>query len=90
VIIEWLVQVASGFWGWIANLFPDWTLPPELANPNGLLGQIMSFGRGLEPFVNWTLVGIIGAIPLAVWGIGIAAKLVLKLVSHLPFIGGNG
>jgi hypothetical protein len=90
VIIEWLVHVATGFWGWIADLFPDWDVPAELTDPNGALAAVMGFGQGLEPFVNWQLVGILGAIPLAVWVIGLTAKLVLKLVSHVPFIGGNG
>ena len=56
MIIEWLVKVAVGFWQWIADMFPDWEVPPELLDADGIIGQIFAFGQGLEPFVNWTLV----------------------------------
>lgn len=90
MIIEWLVKVAVGFWQFLADMFPDWELPPELLDADGMIAQVFSFGQGLEPFVNWPLVGALGLIPLAVWVIGLTVRMVRLLLSHVPFIGGNG
>jgi len=89
VIIEWLMGVATGLWEFIGSLLPDWELPPELADPNGFLGQVFALGQGLEPFINWSLVGMLGAIPLAVWVIGILWRATRMLLSHIPLFGGN-
>lgn len=90
MILEWLVKVAVGLWQWIADLFPDWDAPVELTDADGMIGQIFALGTGLEPWVNWSLIGVLGAIPLAVWVIGMTVKMVRVLLAHVPFIGGNG
>ena len=90
MILEWIVQVAVGLWEWIANLFPDWDPPAELTDPDGMIGQLFAFGQGLEPWVNWGLIGALAAIPFAVWVIGIVVKMVRLLIGHVPWIGGNG
>lgn len=90
MIVEWLVAVGAGIWEFIAGLVPDWDMPRELADPNGSLGALFSMGQGLEPFVNWPLVTALGAIPLAVWVIGITWSAFRTLISHIPFFGGNG
>lgn len=90
MIVEWLVSVAAGLWEFIGSMLPDWEIPAELADPNGMLGQLFALGQGMEPFVNWTLVGILAAIPLAVWLIGITWRAFRTIASHIPFFGGNG
>lgn len=90
MIIEWLVKVAVGLWQWIADLFPDWDIPAELTDPDGMFVQIASFGQGLEPWVNWGLMGGLALIPLGMWVIGVTVKLVRLLLGHVPGIGGNG
>ncbi len=90
MIIEWIVKVATGLWAGISDLFPDWDLPPELSDPNGALGSIMAFGRGMEPFVNWTLIGVLAAIPPTLWLVGIAWRAIRMALSHIPFFGGQG
>ncbi|MHA3724598.1 hypothetical protein ACXR2T_12040 [Leucobacter sp. HY1910] len=90
MILEWLIEMAVGLWKFLAGLFPDWTLPPELASADGMLGQLFAFGQGLEPWANWPLLATLGAIPPAVWIIGVMIKAVRLLIGHVPFIGGNG
>lgn len=90
MIIEWLVEMAAGLWGFLADLFPDWEVDEEMISPNGWLGQLFALGYGLEPWVNWGFVTLLGAIPFAVWVIGITVKMVRSLITHIPFIGGSG
>lgn len=89
MIIEWLMGVASGLWSWIGSLLPDWQLPPELMDPNGFIGGIFALGQGMSPFINWGFVALVGAIPLAVWVIGLLWKAARMVLSHFPLFGGN-
>lgn len=89
MIVEWLTGLAAGLWEFIGGLLPDWELPPELADPNGFVGQIFALGQGLAPFIDWGFVGLIGAIPLAVWVIGLLWRAGRMVMSHIPFFGGN-
>jgi hypothetical protein len=90
MITEWLVYVGTQFWGFIAGLFPDWTLPAELSSPDGFMAQINAFGSGLGVWVDWGFVATVGAIPLGIWATVLMIRAVRLLISHLPFIGGNG
>lgn len=90
MILEWLIKLAVGLWGFLAGLFPDWVAPPELLEADGLINDLFSYGQGLEPFANWSLLAVLGAIPLAVWVIGLMIRAVRLLISHVPFVGGNG
>lgn len=90
MISEWFVKLGTGLWAFFAGLFPDWEVPPELLQADGMIGQLFSFGQGLEPYANWGLLGVLAAIPLTVWVIGITIRSVRLLISHVPFIGGNG
>lgn len=90
MITEFLVKVAVGLFEFFAGLFPDWDVPPELLDADGMIGGIISLGTGLEPFVNWGFVSAIAMIPLVVWVIGITVRAVRLLMGHVPGIGGNG
>lgn len=90
MITEYFIQVAVGLWAWLADLFPDWDLPPELLNSDGMIAQVFALGYGAEPFVNWGFVTALAAIPFGVWVIGITVKAVRLLIGHVPFVGGNG
>lgn len=89
MIVEWLVSVATGLWEFIGGLLPDWQLPAALADPNGFVGQVFSLGHGMAPFIDWQLVGLLGAIPLAVWVVGLLWRAARMALSHVPFFGGN-
>lgn len=90
MISEWFVKLGTGLWAFFAGLFPDWEAPPELLDADGTLNQLFTLGQGLEPFANWALIGILAAIPLAVWVIGVMVRAVRLLIGHVPFVGGNG
>lgn len=90
MITEWLIQVGTGLWAFLAGLFPDWIAPPEMLQAGGMIEQLFGFGQGLEPFADWGLLALLGAIPLTVWVSGITIRSVRLLISHVPFVGGNG
>lgn len=90
MIVEWFLNLCAGVWSSLSGLFPEWSMPAELADPNAGLGQIFALGQGLEPFVNWPVVTALGAIPLVVWSIGVGWKLLRQAASHIPFFGGHG
>lgn len=90
MITEWLVAVATSFWGWLGGLLPDWELPPEIADLSSGLNGIFALGAGLAPFAEWGFVAAVGAIPIAIWISGVAWKTIRMIASHIPLFGGNG
>lgn len=90
MIINWIIDVALGFVAWLGSLFPVWDIPPALAAPGTLVNQVMGSFLGLGAWVDW---GVLGAVAIAVvgtWLVMFGVKLVMKLVSYLPFVGGSG
>lgn len=90
MITEWLISVGSGFGQWVASLFPVLELPEQLVDLDDTVNTILSYGEGMGAFVDWTAIGIIAGIPLAVWALGLVVKGVRVLIGHIPFIGGKG
>lgn len=90
MIVEWLMTVSSGFVDWFASLFPQLELPAELVNVDDALNTVASYGDGMGAFVNWTIVGLIAAVPITVWCAGFLIKIARVLIAHIPFVGGKG
>ena len=90
MITEWLIQVATGLWSFIAGLFPDWVPPASITDVANSVNGLFTLAQGLGPFVDWTAVGLLAAIPPGIWVTGILVKAALKLISHIPLFGGNG
>jgi hypothetical protein len=89
MIVEWIVSVAMTVWDWLATLVPDFTAPAALTGLSSSLGSIFALGQGMAPFVDWSAVGVMAAIPLGLWVVTIAWAGLRMLVSHIPFIGGR-
>lgn len=89
MIVDWIVQVAVSFWGWVVDLLPDWTMPAELVNADDTVKGLFSSVNGLGVWVNWPVVTVLAAIPPAAWVLMISWKGGRMAFSHLPFVGGK-
>ncbi len=90
MIIEWIVNVGAGFVNWIVSLFPTLELPESLVHLDDTINEILAMGDGLGAFFDWTLIGVLAAIPLTIWVAGLLLRGARVLIAHLPFIGGRG
>lgn len=90
MIINWIIDVALGFVAWLGSLFPVWDIPPALASPGTLVNQVMQSFLGLGAWVDWVVLGAVALAVVGTWVVMFGVKLVMKLVSFLPFVGGSG
>lgn len=84
--IDW----ACGFASWIGTLFPSWDIPASLAAPGTLVNQVMSSFVGLGAWVDWAVLGLVVGAVVGTYTVMFATKLVLRIASYLPFVGGAG
>lgn len=90
MIIEWLIQVAGNVVVWLADVFPEWEIPEWFLDPQGPMRIALEGYMGLGVWIDW---GVLGTCLLASGGAFLAGgglKIFRSLLSHLPFIGGNG
>lgn len=90
MIINWIIDVALGFVAWLGSLFPPFELPPALAAPGSLVNQVMGSFVGLGAWVDWLVLGAVATAVVGTWVVMFGVKLIMKLVSFLPFVGGSG
>lgn len=90
MIVEWFFGLIAGLIDFIGTLLPEWEVPAALVDPDGMLMGLFAMGQGMAPFVDWQFVGLVGAIPLAVWVIGLLWKFARMAISHIPGFGGSG
>lgn len=90
MITEWFVWIAEQFVGWLAEMFGEWTPPPEMASAattiNALLEGMAGFGVWVDFGVLATCVGI----AVGVWTTVIIIKLARAIAAHVPLFGGAG
>lgn len=91
MIVEWLLSVVAGAWEFMVGLVPDWTVPPELTDPGGIMADVLTLANGVGVWVDWVFLGAVALIPLSVWVIGVLWKTFRMIASHIgPQIGGSG
>lgn len=90
MITEWLIAVGSGFAKFIVTLFPTLSLPSGLVNVDDSVRGVIEMAAGTGVFVDWTYIGLVAGIPLAIWAGGLLLKGTRALIAHLPFVGGRG
>lgn len=89
MITEWFLTMIAGFFGWIADFVPDWNVPVELTDPDGLIGSVFAISTGLGVWIDWAFIGALASIPLIIWVAGITWQGLRMMWSHLPFVGGR-
>lgn len=89
MIVEWLLSLAARISEFFANLLPNWSVPPELTAPGGIISQVMGYGSALGIFVDWPFVIVVGLLPLAVWVFMLLFRTAKTIATHIPFFGGK-
>jgi hypothetical protein len=85
-----IIQWACGFASWIASLFPVWNVPPSMASPGSLVAQVMASFVGLGAWVDWVVFSAVITAVVGTYLVMFTVKLLLRIASYLPFVGGAG
>ena len=88
MIIEWLLDLFSGFIDWVLSLVtfdvPDW-----LEGLAGTVAGVINAGAGLGAWVPWPLVLLVVGGTFTIWGAGLFIKAARWLLGLIPTMGGG-
>lgn len=91
MIIEFLMQLASGFGSWALGLLPPTRNAADLiVGAADVFTPILAGGAALGSWLPW---GTLAAVFPVVMGFYVGAflvKVARQLIAHAPFIGGTG
>ena len=90
MIVEWLLDLVTGFVGWVLGLFDDWQLPTELMSPHSGIFYVYSFLTSMGVWVPWAGIGVIVTITMGCYMFLFVVKLIKNLIAHVPGFGGSG
>lgn len=90
MITQAVVNIASGFFAWLASLFPSWTPPDWFVSLSDYVNNVFSALNGLGAWVDWALFFGVLTLALATYVVCFTIKLVLRIAAYLPFVGGAG
>ncbi|GAA2084158.1 hypothetical protein GCM10009840_21060 [Pseudolysinimonas kribbensis] len=90
MIVQWLIDVATGFAAWFASLFPVWEPPEWLVHLDDQVNPVLDNLAGVGAWVDWTFILAVVSAVLLCWGITLSIKVLRAVASYLPFIGGAG
>lgn len=90
MISEFFLDVAVNFILWLAGLFGTWTPPAELQNAVDVVDNVMSGFHGVGVWVEWGVVAACMAAASLTWAIVFGMRVVMRLASHVPLVGGAG
>lgn len=89
VILEALLTVFTGLIRMVIRLFPTTPAPSWLADGDGLLQTIWSYGSGLGAWVPWTTVAQVFAAVISCLVAALSIRLVRIVASFLTGGGGS-
>lgn len=89
MIVEWLVAVGTSMGNTVVGLFPSISIPAGIQNLDDGVNGLLNSTSGLGVWLDLPTIGILAAVPAAVWGLGMTFKGFRMLLSHLPFVGGR-
>ncbi len=90
MITQAVMDFASNFATWLLSLYPTVTIPSWFTGMDSWVNQIFSAVNGTSPWIPWPLVIGAGVVVLTFYLGALGFKLVLRVASYLPFIGGAG
>lgn len=90
MIVEWLVGLATSVAGWIADLFGEWTPPPELTGMVDGVRDFLAGMVGLGVWINWPVLAGCVAVAVTAWSSVLVIKLARAVAAHIPLFGGAG
>ncbi len=90
MITEFLITIGLSVVGWIGTLFQPFQLPSWLTSSGSGLYAFLNYASGLGAWLPLTALGTCITFLVVCFGSMLASKLILRLWSMLPFIGGGG
>ena len=90
VVVEWFLNLGSGFVAWLVSLLPVWPVPSWFSTIGTVVSAVTTGLSGLGAWVAWDVVnGCIVAV-IGSWVIFSGLKLARVAAGHVPAVGGNG
>jgi hypothetical protein len=90
MITEFFITLGLSIVGWVGSLFQPFVLPSWLTSSSSGLYGFLNTAAGLGVWLPMSALGIsIGFLGVC-FGAMLATKLILRVWSMLPFIGGGG
>lgn len=91
MISEWFIGLAQGIAAWFLGLLPDVSAADGMiVTASNALSSVMYGAGALSAWMPWWMLGITFTGVLGIYVAGIALKVVLKLWSFAPLVGGTG
>jgi hypothetical protein len=90
MIAQAFLDFISGLMAWILQPFSGVDFAPWVTQLDINVGTVLSYLSGLGVWIDWAFVSaVLGGVAL-IWTICFSVKLVLRIVSHIPEVGGAG
>lgn len=91
MIVDFFIGLMAGLWGWILSLIPsDSTFHLFIEDGADFLGSIFLGAHQLGAWLPWDILFLSVSIVFAVYTVTLLAKLGLRILSHIPMVGGSG
>jgi hypothetical protein len=90
MISEFFIDLSVNFIVWLAGVFGSYTPPDELLNAVDAVDGALAGISGVGVWVDWAVLGACTAAASATWAVVFGIRLVLRVASHIPIIGGAG
>ncbi len=89
MITEWIIATGVTIAQWFASILPNFTVPIWFGDLGTNVNKFFAGAAGLSPFVDWTFLSTIAAVPIGLWSLGLLFRLGRWVLSHVPFFGGR-
>lgn len=90
MITNAILNLAKFSFGWFISLLPgNGNLPTWLDEVTTGISRIVSGMASWSVWVPWSQLTVIAVSLFTLWGFSFITHLTQKLISHIPFIGGN-
>jgi len=91
VITEWFLNIAGVIGGFFVGLLPDMSATNgTIVTAGNALSSVLVGAGALGAWIPWPVLGLTFTIVMTFYLGSLALKVVLKLWSFVPFIGGSG
>lgn len=90
MISEFFFGLATFFVDWLADMFGEWSPPPEFTQARDSVQDLLSGFSSVGVWVNWTVLAACVAVSVLSWGSVFLIKFIRAVVAHVPVFGGSG
>ena len=90
MIIEWFLDLVTGFVEWVLGLFDEFDMPVEVLSPASGFTQLAAAVNGMGVWVPWAVVAASVGLVIGFWVVMMTVKIVRQIAAHIPLFGGAG